>query len=430
MVTPRTSSSTATQTPSSSDLRVSGEGYGLDIENEHFAVRLSRQMGQLERLVSKREHGLELYAGGKGHGEPPTIDWAHDYVEEGGSQKLRMRNWARCPNHEVVAGPVCVRVRRWGFPHSPIHPVITPSRMHLDVTYVFWSGIPLFFKEGTMEAVKDFRIEAMRDDEWVFSGYSFTDAVWIDAGGRLHEGEVPAGQQDDLHGVGFYHRQSLDALVALWLEHEVAGHDRIRHGGPPTLHYHGHGQLWSRYPADAGASLRSGAVFRQRNAYLLAPWPEREAAATVEAMRHRLLNPPAVGAEPLSPPPAPRAAGTLARAGETAETAPLKPAIRDALAEVRDEQLYDAGAGIVDLGYVRDVRVRGGTVEVVVGMPHRGRPVYDFLVSRGGGRVEDGIRERLMRIDGVERVVVRHTWNPPWTVARMTDAGRRAVGLE
>src|SRR6185503_16460517 len=79
------------------DLKVRGEGYGLDIENNHFLARLSKQMGQLERLTYKRQHGLELFAGGKGHGEPPCIDWAHDYVDEGNFQKLRMRNWPACP---------------------------------------------------------------------------------------------------------------------------------------------------------------------------------------------------------------------------------------------------------------------------------------------------------------------------------------------
>lgn len=63
------------------DLETRGEEWKLDIENEFFVAQMSRQMGQLERLISKRQHGLELYAGGKGHGEPPTIDWAHDYVE-------------------------------------------------------------------------------------------------------------------------------------------------------------------------------------------------------------------------------------------------------------------------------------------------------------------------------------------------------------
>lgn len=60
------------------DLEVSGEGYDLDISNRHFTAHLSSQTGQLERLVYKRVHGLELYSGGKGHGEPPTIDWSND----------------------------------------------------------------------------------------------------------------------------------------------------------------------------------------------------------------------------------------------------------------------------------------------------------------------------------------------------------------
>ncbi|MCA9103551.1 MAG: hypothetical protein KDA63_20500, partial [Planctomycetales bacterium] len=197
------------------DLRTTGEGYGLDIENRHFVARLHRQMGQLERLTYKRQHSLELYAGGKGHGEPPCIDWAHDYVDEGSLQKLRMRNWAECPNFEVVRGPLCVRVRRWGFPHSPVHPVFTPSRVHMDQEYVFFAGLPYLMKHGTITAVKDVTIEAMRDDEWVFSGYSFTDLLWIDRQGRVHEGSVPADQVNDLWGVGFYHDTSRDAFVAL-----------------------------------------------------------------------------------------------------------------------------------------------------------------------------------------------------------------------
>ena len=64
------------------DLQVRGEGYGLDIENSYYAARLSRQMGQLERMRYKRTHGLELFIEGDGHGEPPHIDWAHDYLAQ------------------------------------------------------------------------------------------------------------------------------------------------------------------------------------------------------------------------------------------------------------------------------------------------------------------------------------------------------------
>ena len=140
----------AERTDYASGLRTSGEGYGLDIENQYFLARLSRQEGQLERLVSKRQHGLELYAGGKGHGEPPGIDWAHDYVDVDGFQKLRMRNWPACPNFEVERGPLLTRIRRWGFPYSPIHPLFTPAAnpnrpdLHLLCgSAVFLQGRPL-----------------------------------------------------------------------------------------------------------------------------------------------------------------------------------------------------------------------------------------------------------------------------------------------
>ncbi len=108
-------------------------------------------------------------------------------------QKLRMRNWPACPNYETTTGPVCATIRRWGFPYSPLHPVFTPSRIHMDQTYRFYAGLPYFFKESRFDVVQDVDIEAMRDDEWVFSGYSFTDTLWFDAQGKLHQGDPPQG---------------------------------------------------------------------------------------------------------------------------------------------------------------------------------------------------------------------------------------------
>jgi hypothetical protein len=73
--------------------------------------------------------------------------------------------------------------------------------------------------------------------------------------------------------------------------------------------------------------------------------------------------------------------------------------------------------------------IKDSIAHVLVTMPHGGRPVHEFLVTQGGGRVTEGIREQLMRLPGVQSVVVDCTWNPPWSVARLTPAGRRAVGL-
>ena len=408
------------------NLRVAGDDAGLDISNEHYAAMLSRQNGQLSRLVSTRQHGLELYAGGKGHGEPPQIDWGHDYVDHDNFQKLRVRNWARCPNHRALRGPLCAEVRRWGFPHSPMYPVFTPSRIHMDVTYRFYSGLPYFVKESRFDVIDDVPVSAMRDDEWVFSGYSFNTLLWIDKAGKLHEGNPP---NDDLWGVGFYHTDSRDAFMALRLSHEAVHFNALKHGGPPTLNYAGHGQLWSRYPVDAAATLKKGASIRQKNAYYFAAWPDKDAAGTLEQLRHQLQNPLTV--QPAEPPRAgrPQSAGALARQGETEETAKLKTAVWSTLREVKDEQFYTIDANVVDMGLVYDVRERNGVVKIVLTMPHRGRPVHEFFVTQGGGRVEEGIRERLLKLPGVRDVVVDFTWYPPWDVHRLSDAGRDTLGV-
>jgi len=413
-----------------SDLAVSGQGYALDISNKYYAAHLSDQMGQLERLTFKRQHRLELYAGGKGHGEPPTIDWGNDYVDEGGFQKLRIRDWSRCPNYEVVRGPLCVRVRRWGFPHSPVHPLFTPSRLHIDQTYTFYAGTRYIIKEGTMRAIQDLRLAAMRDDEWVLSGYSFTDLLWIDRHGKLHQGRVPPAQTDHLWGVGFFHRTSRDAFVALFLQHVADGYDAIKHNGPPTLHYLQHGQLWSRYPAGSGnLKFDRGTTFRQRNAYLVTTYPDQPATEKIETVWKQLRSPLVVQPVTVTPPSDATARGKLARYGETPDAAPRKKAIWDALRTVVDEQLYQIDGNVVDLGYVYDVRERNGIAEIVVTMPHRGRPIYEYIVSQGGGHTTEGIRERVLQVEGIREVVVHPTWNPPWTVARLSEQGRRALGI-
>lgn len=406
------------------DLVVEGEGFGLDITNRHFVASLSRQMGQLERLTLRREHGQELFAGGKGHGEPPTIDWSHDYVSQGGYQKLRIRAWPTPPNWEVIRGPLAVRVRRWGFPASPLHPVFAPARMHMDQSYIFHAGQPYFLKEARFDVLEELPVEAARDDEWVFSGYSFNEQVWIDGQGKLHDGKAPA---EGAWGVGFYHRDSRDAFIALWLQHEAHGFGEPMRNPYASLHYDGHGQLWARYPVRK-TTFPAGASLVQKNAYVVSPFDQKSGAGEVEQLRHKLLNPLAVQAVPL-PQMAARPGGRIARTGEGSSSAALKQQLWTQLNTVRDEQLYGVTSGIVDLGYVRDVRFRRGTVEILLTMPHRGRPVADFLVWQGGGRVETGIREQLLSLPGVNEVLVRQTWEPAWTPSRLSTKAREELGL-
>jgi metal-sulfur cluster biosynthetic enzyme len=414
------------------DLVTTGQGFGLDIENQFYKASLSRQMGQLERLTLKREHGLELFSGGEGHGEPPGIDWAHDYVASGSFQKLRITLWDACPDYEVVRGPLCTMIRRWGFPYSPVHPIFSPSRLNIDVEYRFYAGLPWFHKLGRMEAVKSFEAEGLRDDEWVFSGHSFTDIVWMGPDGKLRTGEVDAQHQDNLWGVGFFNKESKDSFIALFLEHKAQGLPELKHSGAPTLSYKWHGQLWSRYPLP-GKQLPAGAVLHEKNAYVALPFTASSGPQMIEELRRRLMNPLRASAGDLPKDVAAKESpGRLARPGEAGDSLISKKALWDALRDCKDAQLYTADINVVDLGLVYDLRVRGDVVTVVMAMPHRGRPRLGYF-AQGSISVHPTfslpVRERLMKVPGVRQVVVLQSWEPGWSSNCLTNEGRRKLGL-
>jgi metal-sulfur cluster biosynthetic enzyme len=414
------------------DLATKGQGFGLDIENEFYKASLSRQMGQLERITLKREHGLELFSGGEGHGEPPGIDWAHDYVASGNFQKLRISMWDSCPDYEVVRGPLCTIVRRWGFPYSPVHPIFSPSRLNIAIEYRFYAGLPWFHKIGSMQAVKSFEAEALRDDEWVFSGNSFTDTVWIGPDGKVRIGEVDSKHQDNLWGVGFFNRESHDSFIALFLQHKAEGVPELRHAGAPTLAYRWHGQLWSRVPL-AGKQVPAGSVLREKNAYVVLSFTAAEGPARIEALRLQMMNPLVLSATSVPKEVAAKdGARRLARAGEAGDSPIPKKILWDALRDCKDAQLYTADVNIVDLGLVYDLRVRGDVVHVIMAMPHRGRPRLGYF-THGSISVHPTfslpVRERLLKVQGVGQVVVEQTWEPGWNSNHLTDEGRRKLGL-
>ena len=87
-----------------------------------------------------------------------------------------------------------------------------------------------------------------------------------------------------------------------------------------------------------------------------------------------------------------------------------------ALAEVQDPEMP---INLVDLGVIYRVAEQDGLVEVDLTFTAMGCPASDFIL--------EDVRERLLREDGVREVHINVVWNPPWTVARVTEAGRDAL---
>ncbi len=87
-----------------------------------------------------------------------------------------------------------------------------------------------------------------------------------------------------------------------------------------------------------------------------------------------------------------------------------------ALSEVQDPEMP---VNLVDLGVIYAISERDGLVEVDLTFTAMGCPASDFIL--------EDVRERLLREPGVREVRVNVVWNPPWTVARMTQEGRDAL---
>ncbi|MFI5282104.1 MAG: metal-sulfur cluster assembly factor [Candidatus Dormibacterales bacterium] len=87
-----------------------------------------------------------------------------------------------------------------------------------------------------------------------------------------------------------------------------------------------------------------------------------------------------------------------------------------ALTEVRDPEMP---INLVDLGVIYGLREAAGVVEVDLTFTAMGCPASEFIL--------EDVRERLLREDGVRDVQINIVWNPPWTAARMTEAGRDAL---
>jgi metal-sulfur cluster biosynthetic enzyme len=87
-----------------------------------------------------------------------------------------------------------------------------------------------------------------------------------------------------------------------------------------------------------------------------------------------------------------------------------------ALAEVQDPEMP---INLVDLGVIYRVAEHDGLVEVDLTFTAMGCPASDFIL--------EDVRERLLREEGVREVLINVVWNPPWTVARVTQAGRDAL---
>lgn len=95
--------------------------------------------------------------------------------------------------------------------------------------------------------------------------------------------------------------------------------------------------------------------------------------------------------------------------------------IETALKTIPDPEL---GISIVDLGLVYGITVNGteGTVTVKMTLTSVGCPLFHLI--------SEPIREAVSALPGVKKVNVDLTFEPPWSVERMSPQARMQLGIE
>ncbi len=105
-----------------------------------------------------------------------------------------------------------------------------------------------------------------------------------------------------------------------------------------------------------------------------------------------------------------------ADAGPAEATDPLLARLWAALAEIQDPELP---VNLVDLGLIYGLQAQDGRVHVDLTFTAMGCPAMDMIIG--------DIQDRLSGEPGVGRVDVKIVWDPPWTTARLSPAGREAL---
>ena len=97
---------------------------------------------------------------------------------------------------------------------------------------------------------------------------------------------------------------------------------------------------------------------------------------------------------------------------------------------VTEERVWDAlrncydpeiPINIVDLGLIYGVEVKGDVVHVRMTLTAQGCPAHGFI--------GDSVREELKKIPGVAEANVEIGWDPPWDPSRMSEEGKRRLGI-
>ena len=204
------------------DLRASGEGLGLTVENSHYRIVLHPDSGAIDEIHLKqnvnRVFAHHLETNGALHWNPgvyaPPRTWMH------------ASDWNPPQHAETIVGPVFAMTRRWG-------PLPDYPEVNCSITYLFYHNTPYVIASSVLDVQRDLDVVALRNGELVVNQELVDEFAWKQADGSIEtvviktlpRHPVPALEIDArVPWWAFFNRDVPCALAAINLE--LAGMQR------------------------------------------------------------------------------------------------------------------------------------------------------------------------------------------------------------
>src|SRR4030042_3428709 len=88
------------------------------------------------------------------------------------------------------------------------------------------------------------------------------------------------------------------------------------------------------------------------------------------------------------------------------------------LGQVLDPEL---GISIIDLGLIYDVKIKKNDVSLLMTLTFPGCPLYTAIQKE--------IESKLKELDGIGRINIRITFDPPWEPSKISEKAKEKLGI-
>ena len=176
------------------ELKVSGSGVGYTIENEFYRIITEDQSGQIDQIDVKfaTKPSLRFKYG--------TLHWNPDFIVVPEDHPATGYTWYYA--HHFVKPEVMVESGPLFFDITRKQLIPGQDTVFMEVHYRFYTGLPYFISETRIEAMKDCRTFAVRNDELAFGRTDFTHAIW-----RNKTPDMLPGHEGEIGAINIFHEQ-------------------------------------------------------------------------------------------------------------------------------------------------------------------------------------------------------------------------------